>query len=341
MRKIKLKCSKSANRISGRGAGLQLHRTGPLTAVDKQRKHWIITEIMGPAMNYMNNSALRQRLEGMLSAKLMMIGMAMALLLSASGCALIQQVEVTPPERAYRIKLEALKRLDKFKGKINKDLRVTVGSFSDRTGQVRDQDRQSYSKVLTQAGDLVLYHILYEALGPRIVVEREVPNWKQITTEYRSSYTKNGVRTGLITKSGPEGGLVGAQYMVTGAIVFYHVDRYSGGGGLNIDGIGGSFKSTTATVGIELRLVDVSTSEIYWSTLLESWVTGVRIGADVFKFFDAFGGEYLVQAEAGFAYQLPADMAFQTCLATAVAEMIERNKAIFLTPAGGTMQPDS
>jgi curli biogenesis system outer membrane secretion channel CsgG len=254
----------------------------------------------------------------------------MWLTVAISGCALIQKVEVKPPEKAYRIKLNALTKLEKFQDKINTDLRITVGSFSDRTGQFRDLDRQRYSKVLTQAGDLVLYHILYKALGPRILVEREAPNWKQITEEYRSSYTKNGIRTGLITKDGPEGGLVGAQYMVTGAIVFYHADRYSGGGGLNIDGIGGSVKVSAATVGIELRLVNISTSEVYWSTLLESWVTGMRVGADLFRFIDAFGGDYLVQAEAGFAYQLPADIAFQTCLATAVTEMIEENKSIFL-----------
>ena len=296
---------------------------------------------MGPAMKYLNDSALSDRLKWLLSGKLMMISVVMGLTVAVSGCALIQRVEVKPPERASRIELEALKRLEKFKGKINRDLRITVGSFSDRTGQFRDLDRQRYSKVLTQAGDLVLYHILFEALGPRILVEREVPNWKQITNEYRSSYTKNGVRTGLITKDGPEGGLVGAQYMVTGAIVFYHADRYTGGGGLNIDGIGGNFKVSTATVGIELRLVDISTSEIYWSTLLESWVTGMRVGADIFKFFDALGGQYLVQAEAGFAYQLPADLAFQTCLATAVTEMIEKNKSIFLSPAGDLINPDS
>ena len=282
-------------------------------------------------MNYIKNSAAIDRLTCTFSGKPVIISLVMWLTVAISGCGLIQQIEVKPPERAYQIKLEALTRLEKFQDKINTDLRVTVGSFSDRTGQFRDLDKQRYSKVLTQAGDLVLYHILYKALGPRILVERDAQNWKRITDEYRSSFTKNGVRTGLITKAGPEGGLVGAHYMVTGAIVFYHANRYTGGGGLNIDGIGGNVKVSTATVGIELRLVNISTSEIYWSTLLESWVTGMRVGADIFRFIDAFGGNYLVQAEAGFAYQLPADLAFKTCLATAVAEMIEENKSIFLT----------
>ena len=281
-------------------------------------------------MNYKKNSAPIDRLTCMFSGKPVIVSLFMWLALAVSGCALVQQIEVKPPEKAYRIKLDALTKLEKFQDKINTDLRITVGSFSDRTGQFRDLDRQRYSKVLTQAGDLVLYHILYKALGPRIIVEREAPNWKRITDEYRSSFTKNGIRTGLITKAGPEGGLVGAHYMVTGAIVFYHADRYTGGGGLNIDGIGGNIKVSPATVGIELRLVNISTSEVYWSTLLESWTTGMRVGADLFRFIDAFGGDYLVQAEAGFAYQLPADLAFQTCLATAVTEMIEENKSIFL-----------
>jgi Uncharacterized protein involved in formation of curli polymers len=251
-------------------------------------------------------------------------------LLTTLGCAVSRTQTELPTKRVTRIEFESIKELKEFRGKIKKDLRITVGGFNDKTGQFKDSTTLRYSKAMTQGAQEVLYHMLYKALGPKLVVEREPENFARLTQEYRFSYVK-GPRTGVITKGGPEGGLVGANYMVAGAIIYYHVDRYSGGGGINIEGIGGHYRTAIARISIELRLIDMSTSEIYWSTIMESWVSGTKIGIDIYRFLTAGGNEYLVSAEAGLAAQLPADYAFQICLSDAVVSMIKENKGIFLT----------
>jgi curli production assembly/transport component CsgG len=259
------------------------------------------------------------------------------ILLSAvlTGCGITQK-KIEPPLRGNKVEFAIMKELDKFRSKINKDLRITVGNFSDKTGQFKDSLRSQYSKAVTQGGIDLLYHMLYTALGPRILVEREEANWRRMAEEYRYSLGKKGMRTGLITKGGPDGGVIGAQYMVTGAVVYYHVDLYTGGGGFNISGYGAHFKVSTASVAVELRLVNMSTSEVVWSTLIESWVTGTQVGADLYTFVTASGNEELIAAEAGFAYQLPADYALQINLSNAVVDMIKENKKIFLAGLAST-----
>ena len=256
-------------------------------------------------------------------------------LLSAFGCVSRTQVKKPVLQQATKVDLGITKELEGFRGKINKNLRISVGSFSDKTGQFKDSDRSRYSRALTQAGSELLYHMLYKALGPRMVVERGSENMNRISQEYKLShqFTKDGdkvKRTGLIRYGGPKGGLVGANYMITGAIVYYHVDRYTGGGGVNIDGIGVHYRKAIARVGVELRLVSISTSEILWSTLEESWVSGTQVGANVFRFITAGGHEYLISAEVGLAEQLPADYAFEICTASAVIKMIKENEKIFI-----------
>ncbi len=260
------------------------------------------------------------------------------IMLSTSGC-IVSRTQVKKPvlKNATRVNLGIMKELEKVRGKVKKDMRVTVGSFYDKTGQFKDSDRSRYSRALTQGTQELLYHMLYKAFGPGVVVERENENMKRITQEYRLSHVykptankKQVKQIGLIQHGGPKGGLFGANYMVTGAIVYYHVDRYSGGGGVNIDGIGVRYRKAIARVGVELRLVNMSTSEVIWSTLEESWVSGTQVGADIFRFITAWGDEFLVTAEAGLAQQLPADYAFEICTASAVINMIKENKKVFI-----------
>ena len=253
----------------------------------------------------------------------------MAFILLWSGCARFKTKLGNPVKIDFGILGEKLSGL---RQKIRSDLRVTVGSFLDKTGQRKDAERSRYSTAVTQgAGDL-LAHLLFKALGSRKVIEREARNISMIQKEYELShkYNKEGMKIGLVQRGGPKAGLTGAEYLVAGAIIYYHVDLISGGGGINIDAIGAHFKTSVAKVAIELRLIDMSTSEILWSTIVENRVEGISMGADIFRFITSFGHEYFVQAEAGIAAQLPADYALHIGMEEGVASMITQNKDIFL-----------
>ena len=259
--------------------------------------------------------------------KYALIPLAVVYLIVALGCIATRTQIQRPSEKATKIEFKVMKELEKFRGKINTGIRITAGGFFDATGQFKDVVRNRYSKAVTQGGEWLLYHMLYKAFGPRLVVDRNTDTFQRLINEY--GYQDRGhIRRGV-----PRGGLFGAHYLVTGAVVFFDEDRYSGGGGINIDGLGAHFEKAVSRVGIELRLVDTSTSEICWSTMVESWVSGTLIGMDLFRFVTAWGDEYYVNAEAGAAEYLPTDHALQICIASALLDMIEENGHIFSAKA--------
>jgi curli biogenesis system outer membrane secretion channel CsgG len=254
------------------------------------------------------------------------------------GCSIFKN-KPTPPEAVDFGIIED--RLAPLKGKVRQDIRVALGAFDDKTGQYKDATILRYSSAVTKGGTDLLSHLLYRALGPRILVERDPRNLAIIRQEYEMTYRydNEGRQVGLVQKAGPKGGLSGAQYLVTGAVIYYSVDRYSGGGGVNIEGIGFNVRFGSAKVAVELRLVDMGSSEVLWSTVQESGVEGWQVGADVFRFISSSGKDYLVQAEAGMAAQLPADYALHIGLEESVVRMILENGDLFLKPDSGRALP--
>ena len=257
---------------------------------------------------------------------------------AVGGCAIFKDEPSAPEPIDFRIIED---RLAPFRGQVRKNIRVAVGSFEDKTGQYKDALVTRYSSAVTKAGRDVLSHLLYRALGPRALVERDPLNLAIIQREYEMAYKYDGEgrRIGLIQKGGPKGGLSGAEYLITGAVVYYSVDRYSGGGGVNFQGIGVNARFGSALVAVELRLVDMGSSEVLWSTVQQSGVEGWQVGADIFRFVSSSGRDYLVQAEVGMAAQLPADYALQTSLEESVVRMVLENEKIFLKPDAARRSP--
>jgi len=257
---------------------------------------------------------------------------------AVGGCAIFDN-KPSPPEAVNFGVIDD--RLAPLRGQIRKDIRVALGAFEDKTGQYKDATILRYSSAVTKAGADVLSHMLYRALGPRVLVERDPRNLAIIRQEYEMLYKYDGEGrlVGLIQKGGPKGGLSGAEYLVSGAVIYYSVDRYSAGGGVNFQGIGVNVRFGSAVVAVELRLVDMGSSEILWSTVQQSGVEGWQVGADIFRFVSSSGKDYLVQAEAGMAAQLPADYALQVSLEESVVRMVLENENIFLKPDAARRSP--
>jgi curli biogenesis system outer membrane secretion channel CsgG len=257
---------------------------------------------------------------------------------AVGGCAIFDN-KPSPPEAVNFGVIDD--RLAPLRGQIRKDIRVALGAFEDKTGQYKDATILRYSSAVTKAGADVLSHMLYRALGPRVLVERDPRNLAIIRQEYEMLYKYDGEGrlVGLIQKGGPKGGLSGAEYLVSGAVIYYSVDRYSAGGGVNFQGIGVNVRFGSAVVAVELRLIDMGSSEILWSTVQQSGVEGWQVGADIFRFVSSSGRDYLVQAEAGMAAQLPADYALQASLEESVVRMVLENENIFLKPGAARTSP--
>ena len=258
-----------------------------------------------------------------------LISLASAIFLLLTGCTLSHtNVRLS---NAVPLDIVLTEKLGNIQGKIDPNLRICAGRFDNKTGQSKDLSTPRYSSALTEEAEEVLYHALYIALGSHAVLERDRENLRRIEEEYKMShlFDKKGRRVGLIQRAGPEGGITGANFLVSGAITSYNVARYSGGGGINIEGIGAYFQQSVTELGVELRLIDLNTSQVVWSTRTQSRVSGEKVGADMMRFITGGGGQYLVSFEAGIARQMPTYFALQDCIAQGIQDMIRGNDLFF------------
>jgi curli production assembly/transport component CsgG len=215
------------------------------------------------------------------------------LALLASGCASEQKFETSAPTE-YQGRIVSGKSLvEQLKDNshlANPAAVFMVGSCSDETGKFLDNDQLRYSRAVTQAGPDIVVNYL-KAAGFR-VAERDPRNLSLIGQEYKMSYDwmksadpKAGlINNGLIQSSRPAGGLVGAKYLVTCAISSYDSSVITGGGGGALDGAGISAQSSTATVGVTMRIVDVSSGLVLSSINLTSTVTGQSFDFHITRF---------------------------------------------------------
>jgi curli biogenesis system outer membrane secretion channel CsgG len=160
----------------------------------------------------------------------------------------------------------------------------------------------------------------------------------------------NPKNIGLIQHGGPNGGLVGANYMVTGAIVQYNSNVNTGGGGVAVDAIGASVQRSIAHVGIELRFVDMSTGLVVSSSNLQTTITGKSVDFHLTRLIGEVattvatsltGGiastalptsnAHILSAELGGAMQAPIDYAVTDVIVASIARQLEANQSLFYT----------
>jgi curli biogenesis system outer membrane secretion channel CsgG len=239
---------------------------------------------------------------------------------------------------------------------VNRDVVWTIGECEDATGQLKDAEQLRYSRAVTQACRVLLQS--YAKMSGLRVVERNPVNLGIIAQEYQMSHsfatTKPGdapVNVGLIGRGGPEGRLQGAKYLLTGAITSYSTSVETGGGGLDVDGIGGSVRRTKAEVTVVLSIVDMSTSEVVSSLSLTSSVVGTTKSFHVTRFLGGVASlvatvtganaastilrptndAHVVSAEFGGGQQLPIDYAVTDALVANLAHQLEMNWQLYYT----------
>lgn len=251
-----------------------------------------------------------------------LIGVGLIMILF-TACAHTSYETVSP--ELYRV--DALTTFSTASKAANKDVIFAIGTLEDKTGKFLDGDLLRYSRAVTQAGRDLAAHFLKE--GGFRVVERDPYNIQLIAQEYKMSHTyifdqKGAVKqqAGLIKRGGPSTGLTGANYLITGAITTYQTSRVTAGGGLEVDAIGVQVKYAQAVVGINLRIVDLNTSEVVASTLEIAKVEGKRISANAFKLVTNNGDVTVVSAEAGLAAQFPADFALSEAMIQGMARIL-------------------
>ncbi|MCF7201983.1 CsgG/HfaB family protein [Pseudomonas oligotrophica] len=219
-----------------------------------------------------------------------------------------QAPTLTPRTSTYR----DLLALPRPKG----PLVAAVYGFRDQTGQYKPNPASSFSTAVTQGAASMLVDAM-QASGWFVVLERE--GLQNVLTErkiIRASQAKPDVAPNIQAEL-PS--LLAANIIMEGAIVAYETNVRSGGQGARYLGIGVSQEYRVDQVTVNLRAVDVRSGRVLSNVMTTKTIFSVGRSANVYKFIEF---KELLEAEAGYTTNEPAQLCVLAAIESAVAHLI-------------------
>ncbi|QJD59337.1 curli production assembly/transport protein CsgG [Pseudomonas sp. gcc21] len=221
-----------------------------------------------------------------------------------------QEPTLTPRASTYQDLLD----LPKPRGR----LVAAVYGFRDQTGQYKPNPASSFSTAVTQGAASMLVDAM-QASGWFVVLEREglqnVLNERKII---RASQAQPDVPANIATGL-PS--LLAANLLMEGAIVAYETNVRSGGLGARYLGIGVSQEYRVDQVTVNLRAVDVRSGQVLSNVMTTKTIYSVGRSANVYKFIEF---KELLEAEAGYTTNEPAQLCVLSAIEAAVAHLINQ-----------------
>ncbi len=188
--------------------------------------------------------------------------------------------------------------------------------FRDQTGQYKPTPASSFSTSVTQGAASMLMDAL-QASGWFMVLERE--GLQNLLTErkiIRASQQKNGTPANILAELPP---LQAANIVMEGGIVAFDSNVRTGGEGARYLGIGVSNEYRVDQVTVSLRAVDVRSGQVLANVMTSKTIYSVARSAGVFKFIEL---KDLLEAEAGYTVNEPAQLCVLSAIEAAVAHLI-------------------
>lgn len=193
---------------------------------------------------------------------------------------------------------------------------AAVYGFRDQTGQYKPSPASSFSTAVTQGAASMLVDAM-QASGWFIVLERE--GLQNVLTErkiIRASQAKPDVAPNIQNEL-PS--LLAANIIMEGAIVAYETNVRSGGQGARYLGIGVSQEYRVDQVTVNLRAIDVRSGQVLSNVMTTKTIYSIGRSANVYKFIEF---KELLEAEAGYTTNEPAQLCVLSAIEAAVAHLI-------------------
>jgi len=192
---------------------------------------------------------------------------------------------------------------------------VAVYELRDKTGQYKDDKLANRKSTAVSQGASEMLITALDRSHQFIVLDRV--NFKNILTEQ----DLRGKKRLANNNSYPElNKLIGAKYIIEGAITEYNCDVITGGTNLKIVGIGGKTKFAKATAAIDLRVTNTTTGEVIKTLSMKDKIIGKMVGANIFSFFKT---ENLYEFESGKANQEPINLVVRRLIENMVYELVK------------------
>lgn len=195
---------------------------------------------------------------------------------------------------------------------------VAVYKFRDQTGQYKPQTNgSSFSTAITQGTTTILLRALEES-GWFDPIEREnlgnLLNERKIIRSTRAEFTE---QTGVKQPALPP--LLFAGVMLEGGIISYDANMLTGGAGLRYFGTGASGQYRQDRVTVYLRAISTSNGRILRTVYTSKTILSQQIQGSLFRFVSF---KRLMEAETGFTYNEPSEMAIKEAIEKAVQALI-------------------
>jgi curli production assembly/transport component CsgG len=163
-----------------------------------------------------------------------------------------------------------------------------------------------------------------------MVLERE--GLQNVLTErkiIRASQNKPNTPANIQTQLPP---LQAANLLLEGGVIAYDTNVRSGGEGARYLGIGASHEYRVDQVSVNLRAVDVRSGMVLANVMTTKTIYSVGQNASVFKFIEF---KELLEAEAGYTTNEPAQLCVLSAIESAVAHLIAQGVERRLWSAAG------
>lgn len=193
-------------------------------------------------------------------------------------------------------------------------LPVAVYGFRDLTGQYKPAPDSSYSTAMSQGGTAILTKALLDSQW-FLPLERE--GLQNLLTERRIARAQGEGEAAAPAVQLPA--LLKAAMIIEGGIVGYESNVRTGGMGVRYFGIGASDQYRVDQITVSLRAVDVRTGQVMAALTTTKTVYSMKVAADVYRYISF---KRLLDAEAGFTRNEPAQLCLQDAVEAAVVHLV-------------------
>lgn len=240
-------------------------------------------------------------------------GLIQVLLLSGCGAYMNQPLSSSPARLGEETTItDDLRRLPVPREKVV----AAVYKFRDQSGQYRPAEiGANWSTAVTQGGTSILIKAMDDS-GWFVPIEREnvanLLNERKIIRSSRQQYEQSNGGPVLPP-------LLFAGIILEGGIVSYDANIVTGGAGLRYFGAGASGQYRQDRVTVYLRAISTSNGKVLKTVYTSKTILSQSVDAGLFRFVRF---QRLLEAETGFTYNEPSEMAVTEAIEKAVYALI-------------------
>jgi len=306
-----------------------------------------------------NNSGTRRSVEANRAARRMWrTGLAAAAVVLASGCTYIPQQRVAPGEVPMLLGPSVRDNVTPMEGVLacfadhvaaskRPPVVISVGDVKDYTGKYSINE----GNAITQGGALMVYSALGKLAGAVGVAERFDPIIAERELGYADRRQLGDGRAHRLGTNGSTqvvpwlpyfgGSIHKSDYYIVGGITELNYNINSGGFEFAKNQVGAKARTFTASVGVDLRIVDTRSLVVLKTVSLTKQFHGYEVGVNVFRFFNSD----LFDVDIGGKGQEPLQLGIRTALEEGVVRLlgtvtkVDPEPCLTLRPGSGAPLP--